>query len=263
MKSKLEKNSKLIFIGVILLPLLCMMNVPPAHSKYFARSGKMKYFFENIGVKAEMVRVRSAAGFSQAIVIEGPKKVPVMVGIKQNKMGKGESLFLSLDGNERAVAIETEDGIEDLRCIFDVIIYNLTEISLCEDDPVCITTGIFSMIIDIIDCAGEDDGDIDTVRCVFNSAVIGLTAISLCEDDPVCSTEGIFSMVIDIMECAEDDVDEIEPVRCIFDAIILSLTETLLCEDDPVCALSSVFTMIIDIIVCADTESFSNIKIAQ
>jgi hypothetical protein len=263
MKNILKKNSRLIFVGVILLPLLCIMNVSPAHSKYPTRPGKMKYFFENIGVKAEMVRLQSADGFSQAIVIEGPKKVPVIVGIEQDKMGKSESLFLSLDGIERAVVIETEDAIEELQCIFDVIIYNLTEISLCEDDPVCITTGILSMMIDIIDCAGEDDGDIDTVRCVFNSAVNGLTEISLCEDDPVCSTEGIFAMVIDIIECAEDDVDEIEPVRCIFDAIIVSLTETLLCEDDPVCALSSVFSMIIDIIVCAETDSFSNIRLAQ
>ena len=263
MKSKLENNSKLIFVGAILIPLLCIMNVSLAHSKYTSRSGKMKYFFEHIGVKAEMVRLQNADDFSQAIVIEGPKKVPVIIGIEQDKIGKSESLFLSLDGNERAVAIETEDGIEVLQCIFDFIIYNLTEISLCEDDPVCITTGILSMMIDIIDCAGADEGDINTVRCVFNSAVNGLTEISLCEDDPVCNTTGIFSMVINIIECAEDDVGEIDAVRCIFDAMINSLSETLLCEDDPVCALSSVFSMIIDIIVCADTDSFSNIKIAQ
>jgi len=68
MKSKLRKNSKLIFVGAILLPLLCIMNVSPAHSKYLTRPGKMKYFFENIGVKAEMVRVQSADGFTQATI---------------------------------------------------------------------------------------------------------------------------------------------------------------------------------------------------
>jgi len=164
MKNKIMKRiGRFIGITGILLPLFCLTGIPQAQSRENIHSGLINHLLRISGIRAEMIQLQHPDGFSKAILIEKPQETSIIIGFKQNKAEKGETFLISVDGCEKVVKIsedgsfvimdEDEDGISIAICIFDVIIDTVKAIELCDDESFCIAMTIFTMVLDIIQCA--------------------------------------------------------------------------------------------------------------
>lgn len=188
--NKIKKGvGRFVYITGVLLPLFCLTNIPQAQPNENIHSGLMKHLLRSSGIKAEIIQLQRPDGFSEAIFIEGPQgKMPIIIGFKQNKIEKGEPFLVSINGCEKLMRIsedgsyvvldedsgedednetddgednETDDGgdeddngISTAICIFDVVVDTIKAIEMCEeDDSFCIVIAIFSMVLDIIQCA--------------------------------------------------------------------------------------------------------------
>jgi len=154
-----NRLSQLVYVPVIALALVCCTGIPPAHSQQSSAAGVLPGLLKAAGIDAEMKSLQRSDGFSDAVLLQGQDSVPVLIGFDENR---ADTFLISIDGWDNIVTI-LEDGsyvtmAEDGAqvpvglCILDAVVDMLVSVSVCEDEPVCVFTSIFAMVLDIVEC---------------------------------------------------------------------------------------------------------------
>lgn len=161
MGNKVKKIGRFICMASLVLPFVCLANIPQAAAKEEINSALIKHLLSACGIKAQMVELQHPDGFSKAVLIEGPQEIPIIIGFNEDNTGKPDALLISIDGYESIVNIQ-DDGTYEITqgdfdlgtaiCVLDSVFDMLTGIVNCGEDRLCVATTIFTTIVGIITC---------------------------------------------------------------------------------------------------------------
>ncbi len=163
MRIQATKISRFIYAAGILLPFVCLINITQAYSNDTDSLGTVKSLLRASGIKAEMIKLQRSDGFSKAVFIEGPQKIPLIIGFNQDKADGAVSFLISIDGEEEVISVNNDGSFEtdtvessDLAaqlCIINAVFNMLISVENCDNDNLCVATSIFTFVIEIISCS--------------------------------------------------------------------------------------------------------------
>ena len=163
MKSRSKSKGKLVFISTVILAFVCVTFIPAAYSGQLSAA---KQLLNASGIKAKIVNLNRADGFSKAVVVKGPNEVPVMVAFSDDCVAGEMSFLVSVNGNDEVVSLfdDGEYEVENLQgadfdstvCIVNAIFNMLMDLQTCGNDNLCVSYTVFNFIVDIVSCSNTE-----------------------------------------------------------------------------------------------------------
>jgi hypothetical protein len=153
---------------------------------------KVKSIIRFMGITGIIPALLCFAGIAKA------QSTPVPFDSYQEAIMLAEDLFYIMQADNDT------DSTNVIQCVFSSALSSLAEVEQCFDDRVCTTAATTALIIDIIQCANEDNQDILVQTCKINTLVDMIRNISTCQNEPICVLTNMVATVVGIIDCDTD-----------------------------------------------------------
>jgi len=94
-----------------------------------------------------------------------------------------------------------EASAEAVLCVLNEAVGLLTEITICNEDPVCITKSVLYTALDMLACLNPEDQATTEFVCVSKGILNMVEDLDFCGDDAGCIIMTVITDSLDILAC--------------------------------------------------------------